>query len=89
MKMDMEGEENALFPALMLSGSLCDISVLFLEVHLKTFRSAEGVDMTMPEMQLAFAKMRKANPQCRVEVGDMDDEPYLDGKAIPFPTVHV
>jgi hypothetical protein len=89
MKLDVEGEEYALFPALMLSGGLCDISILFLEVHREAFRSAEGVDMTMQEMQQAFAKMRKANPQCRVEVQDLDDESFLDGKAIPFPAVQV
>jgi hypothetical protein len=89
MKLDVEGEEYALFPALMLSGGLCDISVLFLELHPEAFRSAQGVNMTMPEMQQTFAAMRKAHPQCRVDVQDLDDESFLNSKDVPFPTVAV
>ncbi|WIA32061.1 hypothetical protein OEZ86_002913 [Tetradesmus obliquus] len=89
MKLDVEGEEYALFPALLLSGGLCDISVLFLEVHGESFRNADGVNMTMPHMQQAFATMRKANPPCRVQVQDLDDETFLNSKAIPFPSVAV
>jgi hypothetical protein len=87
MKLDVEGEEYALFPGLMLSGGLCDISVLFLEVHHEAFRSADGANMTMQQMEEDFAKMRKANLDCRVEVQNLDDESFLDGKAIPFPAV--
>lgn len=87
MKLDVEGEEYALFPALMLSGGLCDISVLFLEAHGEAFRSADGVNMTMQQMEESFARMRKANPHCRVQVQNLDDESFYGGKAIPFPAV--
>jgi hypothetical protein len=85
MKLDVEGEEYALFPGLLVSGALCDLSMLFLEVHREEFRGVDGVNMTMADMEQLFAKVRKANPHCRVNVTDLDDESYLDGKAIPLP----
>jgi hypothetical protein len=33
MKMDVEGEEQALLPALITNGALCDLSMVALEVH--------------------------------------------------------
>lgn len=87
MKLDVEGEEYSLVPGLMLSGGLCDLSTVFLEVHpAQHVRNNSGAPaMTMPEMQAAFAKLRAASPQCRVEISNLDDESYLDGKEIPLP----
>uniref|UniRef100_A0A383WDS8 Uncharacterized protein n=1 Tax=Tetradesmus obliquus TaxID=3088 RepID=A0A383WDS8_TETOB len=87
MKLDVEGEEYALFPGLLLSGGLCDLNVLFLEPHREEFRGEGGVKMQISEMEEVFAKMRKANPHCTVKVTDLDDESYLDGKAILLPEV--
>jgi hypothetical protein len=87
MKLDVEGEEYALFPGLVVSGAMCDLSMLFLEVHREEFRGADGVDLTMTAMEEVFDTMRKANPHCRVNVTNLDDESYLDGKAIPLPEV--
>jgi hypothetical protein len=85
MKLDVEGEEYALFPGLVVSGALCDLDMLFLEAHREEFRSADGVNMTIPDMERLFDQMRKGNSHCKVNVTDLDDETYLDGKAIPLP----
>lgn len=87
MKLDVEGEEYSLVPGLMLSGGLCDLSTVFLEVHPIVMAQDNGraPQMTMPEVEASFAKLRNASPQCRVQLVNLDDETYLDGKAIPLP----
>jgi hypothetical protein len=79
MKMDIEGEEYALLPSLITNGGLCDLSMIYVELHGPTFRTPEGmlVDMDAAAMEDAFAKMRKANPKCTVNYTHLDDETYL------------
>jgi hypothetical protein len=89
MKLDVEGEEYTLFPALMLTGGLCQLSMLFLEAHpWWRFGNTTGavVNMKMSDMQDVFDRLRKANPYCNVEVLPLDDESYLDGDKVPLPT---
>lgn len=85
MKLDVEGAEYSLLPAMMLNGALCDLDVLFLEVHPERMRVDEGVKLTVPHMKDLFSQMRKAQPQCTVNIMDLDDESYLHGDKIPLP----
>jgi hypothetical protein len=84
MKMDVDGEEYALFPVLMLSGGLCDFNMLFMEVHRSEFRGADGVKFNISYIGQIFAEVRRPYPYCRVKVTDLDDESYLAGKSIPL-----
>lgn len=85
MKLDVEGAEYSLLPGLLLTGALCDLNLLFLEVHALAMQGDEGVNMTIAEMQHTFDKMRKAHPQCLVRISHLDDESYVHGDKIPLP----
>jgi hypothetical protein len=78
MKQDVEGQEYALFPALLTNGGLCDLDVLFLEPHPEHFRTDDGllVGLSLADMEKAFHELRKANPWCKVQVMYLDDETY-------------
>jgi hypothetical protein len=42
--------------------------------------------MTIAEMEVAFAKMRRANPRCQVQYSHFDDDSYLHAdKEVPLP----
>lgn len=87
MKMDVEGEEQALLPALITNGALCDLSMIALEPH-PDGRSETGkaVQMTLASIEDAFAKMRRVNSECKVQYTHMDDETYLHvDKDVPLP----
>ena len=79
MKIDAEGAEYALLPALITNGGLCDLNMIYLEPHKKNLRdsSAEAVGMTLASMEKAFDRMRKANPRCNINYTHLDDESYL------------
>lgn len=88
MKLDVEGEEYSLVPGLMVNGGLCDVSIVFMELHPFAVRNNTGVpNMTMADMEAAFSKLRVASPGCRVNISHLDDETYLDGKAIALPAL--
>jgi hypothetical protein len=89
MKMDVEGEEYALLPSLITNGGLCDLSMIFMELHRPEMTTPDGllVNITAAEMEDAFAKMRKANPRCTVDYTHLDDESYLHADTeVPLPT---
>jgi hypothetical protein len=79
MKIDAEGEEYALLPALITNGGLCDLSMIYIEAHKKSFRTKAGkaVGMLLPAMEKAFDNMRRANPRCTVNYTHLDDETYM------------
>jgi hypothetical protein len=79
MKMDIEGEEYAMLPALITSGGLCDMSMLYVETHPTSYATETGkaVGMTIPAIEKSFEQMRRANPRCSVRYMHLDDETYL------------
>jgi hypothetical protein len=88
MKMDVEGEEYALLPALITSGGLCDLDFIYLEPHKKSFRTDTGkaVGMLLPAIEDSFEKLRRANPRCTVHYTHLDDETYLHADTdLPLP----
>lgn len=88
MKLDVEGEEYALLPAMITNGALCDLAMVYIEPHGADFRVGAGaaVNMTFDDIMTAFNNMRKANPRCDVQVKIMDDETFADAyKTIPLP----
>ncbi|WIA44390.1 hypothetical protein OEZ86_007159 [Tetradesmus obliquus] len=89
MKLDVEGEEYALLPGLMLSGGLCELDMLFMEQHDPKMRSADGIKMKLKDMEKLFARLRSARPGCKVNITDLDDESYVNGRLVPLPTWHV
>lgn len=62
MKLDVQGAECSLLPGLMLTGAPCDISILFLEVHSRSMRSDEGVNMTVDDAGY-FCKHAQSTPR--------------------------
>ena len=88
MKIDAEGAEYALLPALITNGGLCDLNMIYLEPHGVLMRdaSAVAVNMTIAAMEKAFDSMRKANPRCTVNYTHLDDESYLYADTqVPLP----
>jgi hypothetical protein len=87
MKMDVEGEEQALLPALITNGALCDLSMIALEPHPDgRSETAKRVEMTLTSIEDAFAKMRRVNSNCHVHYTHMDDETYLySDREVPLP----
>ena len=88
MKIDVEGEEYALLPALITSGGLCEMEMVYIELHKKSFRTEAGkaVGMLLPAIEKNFQKMRVANPRCTVNYTHVDDETYLHADVeVPLP----
>lgn len=89
MKMDVEGEEYALLPALITNGVLCDLSMIYLEPHKKNFRTDAGkaVGMLLPAIEKTFEQMRRANHRCAgLNYTHLDDETYLHADTqVPLP----
>jgi hypothetical protein len=71
-----------------LAGGLCEIDLLFMEHHPAKMRSADGLRMKLKDMEKIFARMRSIRPSCRVNITNLDDESYVNGKVIPLPTWH-
>jgi hypothetical protein len=87
LKLDVEGEEYALLPSLIISGALCDLSMAYVETHELKFRSDAGtaVNMTINEIEDVFKRMRRAHAACEVNYTHLDDETYLHAdKEIPL-----
>jgi hypothetical protein len=86
MKMDIEGAEYTVFPAIAISGALCHINLIFLEWHKESFRlnMPEHVDMNKKQLLDAFDKFRVTYPSCLVDISAVDDESYVDGTRIPL-----
>jgi hypothetical protein len=88
MKLDVEGEEYALLPSMITNGALCDLSMIYMEVHPPKFKSDAGkaVNMDIPEMERVFDAMRKANPRCNLTYSHLDDETYMHAdREVPLP----
>ncbi|GBG00399.1 hypothetical protein Rsub_13336 [Raphidocelis subcapitata] len=87
MKLDVEGAEYALLPALITNGGLCELSMIYMEAHKEEFRDADGkaVNMSIAEMDGAFERMRRANLKCGVQYTHLDDETYIVGYKVPLP----
>ncbi|GBF98964.1 hypothetical protein Rsub_12610 [Raphidocelis subcapitata] len=87
MKLDVEGAEYALLPALITNGGLCDLSMVYMEAHTEEFRETNGkaVNMSIAAMDEAFEHMRRANPKCTVNYTHLDDETHRLGYKIPLP----
>jgi hypothetical protein len=59
-----------------------------MEHHEVKMRSADGIRMKLKDMERIFARMRSTRPSCRVNITDLDDESYVNGKLVPLPTWH-
>lgn len=86
MKMDIEGAEYVVFPAMIVSGALCHLDHIFAEWHGDGMRQAipGSTNLTKSEILYAFESMRVTNPGCNVVFNDLDDETFVDGTAIPL-----
>lgn len=86
MKMDIEGAEFVVMPALIVSGALCHVDIVYAEWHRDRMRLAMPgrSNMTASEMLSAFEALRATNNDCKVKFMNLDDETYVDGTAIPF-----
>jgi hypothetical protein len=85
MKLDVEGEEYAILPAMVVTGTLCDLRMVFMEPHAAKFRRKDYTGMTLEKMERIFAAFRNAAPSCKVEYTHLDDETYLHGDKVPLP----
>jgi hypothetical protein len=86
MKMDIEGAEFVVLPAMIVSGALCHLDLMFAEWHEDNMRLSmpERCNLTREEILSAFEGLRATNRACNVEFNDLDDESYVDGTAIPM-----
>jgi FkbM family methyltransferase len=86
MKMDIEGAEYVVFPALILRAALCHVDLIFAEWHGDNMRlkMPGRTNLTKWEMIKAFEDLRVVDPTCRVKFSDLDDESYADGTAVPL-----
>lgn len=82
-KIDIEGGEYKVLPALALSGMLCHLDQVFIEFH--AFFYPEGWQRTQKQQWQDFMKkMIDEDPDCHVKLTRLDDETYLlDGKPLP------
>lgn len=88
MKLDVEGEEYAILPSIITNGALCDLSMIYMEVHPPHMKSKAGkaVQVDIPEMERVFHAMRAANHRCNVTYTHLDDESYLHADTqVPLP----
>jgi FkbM family methyltransferase len=86
MKLDIEGAEYEVFPAMAVSGGLCLMDLIFIEWHGEgARRKLPGhVDMKTSELISSFNKLKATYPNCKVEIAPLDDESYVDGTQIPL-----
>ena len=70
MKMDIEGSEFELLPWLVMKGIACNIDYIFIETH--TWLATSGQLETYNHARALFGKV----PDCKVRVGELDDESY-------------
>jgi hypothetical protein len=94
IKMDIEGEEYSLLPALVSSGVLCrTVDVLLVEWHVRNSRwFLKGV-LPLPidrEKVLAFQRSVKllltlSKPACRTDMRKLDDESYMGDTLVSHP----
>jgi hypothetical protein len=88
MKIDIEGEEYAMLPALITSGGLCEMDMVYIETHPRSFATETGkvVGLKIPAIEKSFEQMRRANPRCSVQYMHLDDETYLYADTqVPLP----
>jgi FkbM family methyltransferase len=74
VKLDIEGAEHSVLPRLIMSGALCNIDEIFIEVHNSMFteQQKQVVDMAMslyPEFT--------STAGCKVKFSLLDDETYI------------
>lgn len=85
MKMDIEGAEFSVLPAMIVSGALCQIDLIYIEWHeYLRGRMPDKFNMTRDAMLEAFEAMRRMHPRCNVAFSALDDETYVDGTAVPL-----
>jgi FkbM family methyltransferase len=86
MKMDIEGAEYAVLPALIIRGALCHIDLIFAEWHGDAMRlkMPERANLTKEEMLNSFERLRQVDSECKVKFSDIDDETYVDGTEVPL-----
>lgn len=85
MKLDIEGAEYTVLPALIVSGALCHIDLIFAEWHDHMRGVIPGsANLTKGEIIHAFESMQATNPTCKLMFSDLDDESYVDGTSIPL-----
>lgn len=85
MKLDVEGAEFMVLPAMIVNGALCHIDLLFAEWHdYAKGRIPGSTNLTRLEMLQAFQAMRVTHQECKVQFSDLDDESYVDGTSIPL-----
>ncbi|KAG5178879.1 major facilitator superfamily domain-containing protein [Tribonema minus] len=83
MKMDIEGGEEIVIPALVVSGALCELDVAYIEFH--GFFGAVPTPTNI-NFQDQLPKLVGSYPHCRVRIVAMDDETYYDDEQ-PLPHV--
>ncbi|KAG5180173.1 hypothetical protein JKP88DRAFT_324947 [Tribonema minus] len=83
MKMDIEGGEEIVIPALVVSGALCELDVAFIEFH--GFFGAVPTPTNI-NFEDQLPKLVGSYPHCRVRIVAMDDETYYDDEQ-PLPHV--
>jgi hypothetical protein len=77
MKMDVEGEEEALIPAMITNGALCGLSTIVMERHPHgRSKAGKAVGLRVRKMEGMFSKLRKANSRCHVQFVHQDDKTY-------------
>jgi hypothetical protein len=75
--MDVEGEEEALIPAMITNGALCDLSTIVMERHPHgRSKAGKAVGLRVRKMEGMFSKLQKANSRCHVQFVHQDDETY-------------
>lgn len=86
MKLDVEGAEFVVLPALIIRGALCHIDLIFAEWHGDSMRLAMPgrANLTKDEIIRSFEDLRSVDPACKVKFSDLDDESYVDGTSIPL-----
>lgn len=70
------------------AGGLCELDMLFMEHHDPKMRSADGIKMKLKDMEKLFERLRSARPGCKVNITDLDDESYVNGRLVPLPRWH-
>ncbi|KAG5186974.1 hypothetical protein JKP88DRAFT_288469 [Tribonema minus] len=82
MKMDIEGAEWTVMPALLASGALCQLDLVFIEYH--PGADAFGETPVGTAVREMLPSIVEAYPRCRASILELDDESY-DGTGLPLP----